>query len=133
MEKYLYKILSLEDWMMSGDLIHLSAADHNFIHFSTEEQLPKIIDKYWSDVPEFIILKIETQKLTGNLIFETNPGGTTHYYHLYQGSIPRAAVIESTRSCTNGFKIFMEKHIQTTSKNAIFRGKHIRKVIHQDE
>jgi len=94
--KYIYKILSLDDWKKGGDNIHLSSADSEFIHFSTEEQLPKIIDKYWSDVPEFMILKVDTQKLTGNLVFEANPGGTTKYYHLYQGCIPRNAVVEAT-------------------------------------
>lgn len=94
--KYLYKILSLDDWKQSGDVIHLPPTDNGFIHFSTEEQLPKIIDKYWSDISEFKVLKVDTQKLSGALVFETNPGGATKYYHLYQGCIPRDAVVEAT-------------------------------------
>ena len=94
--KYLYKILSLDDWKKGGDNMHLSLGDSEFIHFSTEEQLPKIIDKYWRDVLEFMILKVDTHKLAGNLVFEANPGGTTKYYHLYQGYIPRNAVVEAT-------------------------------------
>lgn len=95
--KYLYKVLSLDDWQKSGDVIHLSPADHEFIHFATEEQLPKIIDKYWKDIPEFMVLKIETQKLSGRLVYESNPGGATKYYHLYEGYITRDAVVEATR------------------------------------
>lgn len=93
--KYLYKILFLDDWKKGGDSVHLSSADSEFIHFSTEEQLPKIVEKYWGDVPEFMVLKIETKKLIGKLVFETNPGGVTKYYHLYHGSIPRDAVVEA--------------------------------------
>ncbi len=94
--KYLYKIISLDDWKKSGDTLCLPPLDNEFIHFSTEEQLPKSIDKYWSRVAEFMVLKVEREKLVGTLVFETNPGGTTKYYHLYQGCIPRDAVVEST-------------------------------------
>ena len=94
---YLYKVLSLDDWQESGDVIHLSPMDHEFIHFATEKQLPKIIDKYWKGIPEFMVLEIETQKLSGRLAYETNPGGTAKYYHLYDGYIPRDAVVEAIR------------------------------------
>ncbi len=94
--QYLYKILSVEDWQKSEENIHLSPADSDFIHFATEEQLSKIIAKYWHDVPEFMVLKIETEKLIGHLVYEPNPGGSTNYYHLYEGCIPRDAVVEAT-------------------------------------
>lgn len=91
---YLYKVLSVDDWAKSCKTIHLSSMDADFIHFSTEEQLDKIIQKYWADVSEYVVLKIETAKLPGNLVFEANPGGTNKYYHLYNGSIPLAVIIE---------------------------------------
>lgn len=94
--QFLYKILSLDDWKNSGETLHLPPADTEFIHFSTDDQLPKIIEKYWNAVPEFLVLKIERERLIGDLIFEANPGGVTKYYHLYHGSIPRDAIIEST-------------------------------------
>ncbi len=88
--KYLYKILSMRNWLatQSRKTVILSAEDDAFIHFSKEEQLEKIIDKYWGDVPQFVVLKIDTNKLQGKMLLEANPGGTNKYYHLYQGFIP---------------------------------------------
>lgn len=45
---------------------------------------------------EVVLLKLETAKLRGRLVYEVNPGGTTKYYHLYEGSIPLEAVVEAT-------------------------------------
>lgn len=92
---YLYKILSLEDWKLSqGDnVLHLASADTDFIHFSKQDQLDRILSKYWSGL-ECVVLKIDVSKLSGNLVFEANPGGSAKYYHLYDGSIPINAVIE---------------------------------------
>ncbi len=92
---YLYKVLSMDDWAKSCKTVHLSSADADFIHFSTDDQLDKIIEKYWAGVPEYIVLKIDTRKLQGKLVLEANPGGTNKYYHLYNGSIPLSAVVES--------------------------------------
>ena len=96
--KYLYKILSLRNWLatQSRKTIILSAEDDAFIHFSKEEQLEKIITKYWSSAPQYVVLKIDTSKLQGKMVFESNPGGSgDKYYHLYQGFIPLEAIAES--------------------------------------
>ncbi|WP_079989472.1 peptide deformylase [Candidatus Protochlamydia phocaeensis] len=95
--RYLYKMLSIQDWKVSksSPFVKLSAADKDFIHFSTDDQLDKIIDKYWGDVLSFVMLKVDTQKLPGRMVFEANPGGINRYYHLYDGAIPLDAVTES--------------------------------------
>lgn len=95
--QYLYKILSLKNWQetQSKNSVQLPAEDEAFIHFSTEEQLERIVGKYWADVPQFVILKIDSRKLKGKLALEANPGGTTKYYHLYDGSIPSDSIVES--------------------------------------
>jgi len=94
--EFLYKILSLENWKASQSrpTIQLTQDDKEFIHLSKEDQLDRIIAKYWADVPEYIILKIDTSKLTGRLVYESNPGGSNKYYHLYNGSIPLNSVIK---------------------------------------
>ena len=94
--RYLYKILSIENWEKSkerGSLL-LSSADDDFIHFSTEETLERIIAKYWKEVPGYAVLKIDTIQLPGKMVYEANPGGSTKYYHLYNGSIPRDSVVD---------------------------------------
>ena len=92
--KYLYKVVSLEDWAKSCKTVQLSEMDSEFIHLSTEEQLDRIIQKFWAKENQYIILKLETKNLPGDLVFEANPGGTHKYYHLYNGSIPLSAVSE---------------------------------------
>lgn len=95
--QYLYKVLSLEDWKKSQtqDFIKLSKDDEPFIHLAKEDQLDRITEKYWSNVPEYAVLKIEADQLPGRLVYEANPGGTNKYYHLYEGSIPLKAVLEA--------------------------------------
>lgn len=95
--KYLYKILSVRLWDASqqNTFLVLSAEDEAFIHLATEEQLDKIIKKYWSNIPQFVVLKVDTSKLQGKLVYEANPGGTSKYFHLYKGLIPLASVLEA--------------------------------------
>ncbi len=95
--QYLYKILSLRNWQATQNrkTVQLSAEDDIFIHFSTEDQLERIVGKYWADAPQFVILKIDSNKLEGRLVFEINPGGTAKYYHLYDGFIPFSSIVES--------------------------------------
>jgi uncharacterized protein (DUF952 family) len=96
--QYLYKVLSVENWKesQSAQSLKLSKDDEAFIHFSRDDQLERITAKYWAKSPEYIVLKIDTSKLTGKMVYEVNPGGVSKYYHLYDGSIPLESVSEST-------------------------------------
>jgi len=100
--QFLYKILSLKDWDASqADVaIKLAKNDERFIHLSKEDQLDRISQKYWANVSEYVVLKIDTTKLPGRLVYEANPGGTSKYYHLYNGSIPMNAIVESKKGRT---------------------------------
>ena len=91
---YLYKILSKQDWeesLQKGSL-SLTADDTTFIHLATDEQVPKIADKFFKGI-DYIVLKIDSKKMQGRLVLESNPGGITQYYHLYDGVIPIEAVV----------------------------------------
>ncbi len=93
---YLYKIISVKDWEVSQqeNVLKLAPMDDKFIHLSTEDQLDGILEKYWKNESRFIILKIQTNKLNGKLLFETNPGGTKRYFHLYDGYIPFDSIVD---------------------------------------
>lgn len=95
--KYLYKIVSQENWNRSqtSHFVELSIEDEKFIHLATEGQLERIASKYWSSVPAYVVLTLDTSQLPGTLVLEENPGGTTKYYHLYGGSIPLKAIVEA--------------------------------------
>lgn len=94
---YLYKVISDEKWKKSQtrEEVILSSMDTDFIHLATEEQLDHVIRKFWGDTRLFVVLKIDAGKLRGSLRLETNPGGTTKYYHLYVGGIPLTAIQET--------------------------------------
>ncbi len=92
---YLYKIVSIEQWEKSlrGNELLSSPLDKDFIHLAKEEQVTHVVQKFWNEM-DYIILKLASKKLVGRLIYETNPGGSVLYYHLYEGSIPLDAVEE---------------------------------------
>lgn len=92
--QYLYRIVSIADWQKSlvQSYVEPSQMDKEFIHLSTLEQLPNVAQKYWSD-QQYMILKLDSKKLIGRLLYERNPGGVACYYHLYDGQIPLNAVV----------------------------------------
>jgi len=94
---FLYKILSSRNWRATEarKVVRLSPEDQEFIHFSTEKQLDRIVEKYWSDAAEFAILKVDTSKIEGELVYEANPGRENKYWHLYEGGIPFEAIAEA--------------------------------------
>lgn len=95
--EYLFKILSLDLWNASQNrpFLILSTEDQAFIHLATQDQLDKIIEKYWPNAPHYVVLKVRTKALEGKLALESNPGGTTKYYHLYTGKIPFESITEA--------------------------------------
>lgn len=95
--EYLYKVISKENWIATQKeaVVVLSSEDDAFIHFCTEEQLDRILKKYWADKHSVVILKIKVDCLIGSLIQEKNPGGSIKYFHLYEGSIPKSSIVET--------------------------------------
>jgi len=93
--KYLYIIVSPEVWEKSSEVGKLVLPSHHdpFIHLAKEDQVSHVTDKFWSD-SDYYLLKIETDQLIGRLVYETNPGGSNRYYHLYDGEIPLEAISE---------------------------------------
>jgi uncharacterized protein (DUF952 family) len=96
--EFLYKIISIEDWRkteLTRQVVKTNV-DKDFIHLATEDQICSIVQKFWKD-QNYVILKfnIDELKKLKDLRYETNPGGTTYYYHLYGGSIPFEAIQEA--------------------------------------
>ena len=94
---YLYKVLSVKGWEESqqGAILKPGPIDTDFIHLAKEDQLEKVITKFWSDSSEYVVVKLDPKKFIGKLVYEFNPGGSLKYYHLYNGSIPFSAVIDA--------------------------------------
>lgn len=92
-----YKILSLRDWhaFQNSQSDQLFTKDNIFIHFSNEDLLESFIGKYQTETTQMVLLKIESNKLKGSLVFETNAGRICEYYRLNEGFIPMNSIIES--------------------------------------
>lgn len=102
---YLYKIVSVDEWDKSQNQnwVEDSLMDKDFIHLAEEDQIAHVVKKFWKN-RDYIILKLDCKKLVGYLVHETNPGGTTRYYHLYEGNIPIDSVIEIVLVSTDKHK-----------------------------
>ena len=87
--------------------------DESFIHLATKEQVPHVAEKFWKGL-DHAILKIDSKKLVGRLIFETNPGGTNKYFHLYKGSIPADAIVEVTFASDGSGEKLMSNTLEKT-------------------
>ncbi len=95
---FLYKVISFKHWHESRHQsnVALSKMDESFIHLAKEDQIDQFVKKFWSKHKHYFILKLDTSKLKGKLVYETNhPDAKSKYYHLYNGSIPKSAVVQA--------------------------------------
>lgn len=91
----IYHIATSEDW----NLHHLSAiyvpagyATEGFIHCSTHEQVPGVLQRYYAGVNDLILLHIDETKLSAELKFEeaTNKELFPHVF----GPINKNAIVK---------------------------------------
>ena len=68
-----------------------SLAAEGFIHCSYAEQIDKVLQRYFRDAGEVLILKIDTDKLLARLVEEPSTGGEV-YPHIY-GRLNHNAVL----------------------------------------
>lgn len=95
--KFLYKVVSLDAWKQSQNQtnLKLNPKEQKFTRLFKEKQLDRVIHKKWAKQTNYVILKIDTSKISGRLVYEMNRKGTHMQYHLYGGSIPLKAVVET--------------------------------------
>lgn len=93
---YLYKIIPSSQWRESlyRNLLVHSSLDSECIQLATEEQLESILKRFKID-KDHMLLKIDSNRLIGRLIYETDFNSDAKYFRLYNGSIPLDAFIEA--------------------------------------
>ena len=99
----IYHIVLPEAWAaFDGDRYeHASLEAEGFIHCSFDHQLDGVIGRYYSGVNKVILLEIDSDKLTSDLVSEPSTGGEI-YPHIY-GPINRDAIVsESERKIERG-------------------------------
>ena len=72
-----------------------SLETEGFIHCSFAEQLEAVLERYYKDADEVLILEIETDKLTSKLVNEPSTNDEI-YPHIY-GEINTDSIVKITR------------------------------------
>jgi len=98
MPELIYKICSSTDWA-AAQLAGLYAGstkdrEDGFIHFSTAEQLPGTLAKYYAEAKELVLVAVEEAALGEALRYEPSRDNAL-FPHLY-AELPLSAVLWST-------------------------------------
>lgn len=90
----IFKIVHAAEWSAAetAGIYHGSAKDRadGFLHFSTAEQLPGTLARYYADAHDLILVAVDVNALGPALKFEPSRGGAL-FPHLY-GAMPLSAV-----------------------------------------
>lgn len=69
-----------------------SLQTEGFIHLSEQHQVAGVLDRYYRNVPDLLLLHVDPAKLTHELNYEEAPNGEL-FPHVY-GPINKEAVVE---------------------------------------
>lgn len=92
----IYHITTAEAWSKakeSGSYASPSLNEEGFIHCSEKSQVEDIKSRFYGGVEDLVLLTIDTEKLTSQLIFEWSPSVQNTFPHIY-GPINTDAVVE---------------------------------------
>lgn len=97
---FIYHIVFPERWEQTRQEAFYEAdslREEGFIHCSYEDQLEGVIQRYYSDADEIVVLSVDANRLTSPLVSEPSTNGEP-YPHIY-GPINLDAVVKvETRS-----------------------------------
>jgi uncharacterized protein (DUF952 family) len=82
----IYHITTQGQWDASKDADQYtvpSLHEEGFIHCSDEGQVKEIIERFYADATDVIVLSIDTDKLTSQLIFEWSTSVQQTFPHIY--------------------------------------------------
>ncbi len=90
----IYHIVTKADWTAQHDRPAYEAASlvtEGFIHLSTRDQVAGVLERYYQNVPDLLLLHVDPARLTAELRYEaaTNNDLFPHAY----GPINRDAVV----------------------------------------
>lgn len=91
----IYHVVSAKNWSkFDGEPIYVadSLQSEGFIHLSEQPQVAGVLDRYYRDVPDLLLLHIDPAKLTRELRYEKATNGEL-FPHVY-GPINKNAVVE---------------------------------------
>ena len=90
----IYHITTAADWLRQADSPVYEAASlatEGFIHLSTAGQVAGVLERYYQNVPNLLLLHIDPARLTSELKYEVSTNADL-FPHLY-GSLNKSALV----------------------------------------
>lgn len=94
----IYHVVTIPNWQNALELGYYEApslATEGFIHASMREQVAGVIDRYYKNQDDLLVLHIDEGKLEAVHIFEMAPSVNEEFPHIY-GRINLDAVVDIT-------------------------------------
>lgn len=94
----IYHVVTAPQWQLAlqqGFHAADSLAVEGFIHASKEEQVKGVLERYYKNVPDLLLLHIDETKLTAELKYELAPSVNEAFPHIY-GRLNIDAVVKTT-------------------------------------
>jgi glutathione S-transferase len=83
---------SLRRGKHTGSTRGIDLSEEGYIHCSTADQWPGVLERFYADATDLLLLHIDEQKLTSPLVYEQLPGAPGTFPHVY-GPINLDAVV----------------------------------------
>ena len=80
----------------TGSTRGVELAQEGYIHCSTAEQWPGVVERFYADVTELLLLHVDESKLDVPLVYEQLGDAPEPFPHVY-GPIPIVAVVRVER------------------------------------
>ncbi len=93
----IYHVTTKQDWAVAqnnGFYNHPSLEKEGFIHNCSMEQLQGVLDRYYKDVNNLLLLHIDEAKLSSPLKYELAPSVNEMFPHIF-GTINLDAVVKT--------------------------------------
>ena len=94
----IYYVTSNTDWqnaLQQGFYEHRSLTVEGFIHASKKEQVKGVLDRYYKNQADLLLLHIDETKLTAVLKYELVPSVSEEFPHIH-GALNLDAVVATT-------------------------------------
>ena len=85
----------------TGSTRGLDLSDEGYIHCSTAAQWRGVVDRFYADDRDLLLLHVDEQLLASPLVYEQLPGAPEPFPHVY-GPINLEAVIDVEQLVTSG-------------------------------
>jgi uncharacterized protein (DUF952 family) len=87
---------SKQQGVHTGSTRGVDLAEEGYIHCSTAAQWPGVVERYYADATDLVLLHVDERLLTSPLVYERLPGAPEPFPHVY-GPINLDAVVADER------------------------------------